>query len=88
MAKDFKTPETVAFVSVRYGEILAVEDLMEDTPDWTLGCGLPRRRPCASALVLRDMPRPIRVQETREQVLAEVDPDGKLFLRFVWRDPK
>lgn len=89
MAPDFKpTPPSQAFVSIRVDQVLVVEDLLDETPDWVVGCGLPRRRPVASLIGMSNASIRVRVQETREEFLRKIDPNGKLFATFKWRDPE
>jgi len=81
------TPATKAFVSVRAEDVLLVDDMMEDTPDWTLGCGLPRRRPCGCIAILRGSAKPVRMSHDREEILKAVDPEGARFVTFRYVDP-
>ena len=79
-------PKIVALVSIRTDEVLAVEDLLEDNPAYTLANNEPRRRVCGCMAALRGAPRPVRMSETREEVLKVVDPDGTKFAEFRWMD--
>jgi len=79
-------PAVTAKVSIRIGEVLAVEDLVEDNPDYTVANMEPRKRVSGCMAALRGAPRPVRMNQTRDEVLAKVDPDGTLFGEFDWQD--
>jgi hypothetical protein len=79
-------PKVVAKVSIRIGEVLAVEDLLEDNPAYTIANTEPRKRVSGCMAALRGAPRAVRMNQTRQEVLAVVDPDGTLFREFDWQD--
>lgn len=79
------TPKSVALFSIRRSEVVLVEDLMKDNPDWKPNCGLPRRIPDGSMVVMKG--GKVRTNASRAEVLAVIDPDGTEFGELVYRDP-
>ena len=91
MSKDGKIlalrPNLVAYVSVRRDEVLTVEDITEDNPDYSIVNQEPRKRIAGSIMVIRGFAKPLRTNDKRADVLRKIDPDGTLFAEFTWQDP-
>lgn len=82
------TPEIVAEVSIRSGEILVIEELFGDNDSHLVGQGEPRRVPIGSMLALKHGRQPVRVGIMRADLLAlveSVEPDE--FITLPWVDP-
>jgi len=80
-------PKVVAHVSIRREEVLVVEDLMGDNPHYSFVNNEPRKRINGCMALMSGGPHKVRMNQTREEVLAKIDPDGTLFVHFDHQDP-